>query len=43
MTFLYKFNKNGTQTYAYKFSWKTTVNVDGHATSTPIEVEEPIA
>ena len=29
--------------FPFKFSWKTTVNVDGHATSTPIEVEEPIA
>ena len=27
--------------FPFKFSWKTTVNIDGHATSTPIEVEEP--
>lgn len=29
--------------FPFKFSWKTTVNIDGHSTSTPIEVEEPIA
>lgn len=29
--------------FPFKFSWKTTINVDGFATSTPIEVEEPIA
>ena len=27
--------------FPFKFSWETTVNIDGHATSTPIEVEEP--
>ena len=27
--------------FPFKFSWETTVNVDGFATSTPIEVEEP--
>ncbi len=29
--------------FPFKFSWETTVNVDGFATSTPIQVEEPIA
>ena len=29
--------------FPFKFSWETTVNIDGHSTSTPIEVEEPIA
>ena len=27
--------------FPFKFHWETTVNIDGHATSTPIEVEEP--
>jgi hypothetical protein len=27
--------------FPFKFSWETTVNIDGHATSTPIDVEEP--
>ena len=29
--------------FPFKFSWETTVNVDGFATSTQIEVEAPIA
>ena len=29
--------------FPFKFSWETTVNVDGFATSTPIQVEEQIA
>ena len=28
--------------FPFKFSWETTVNIDGHATSTPIEVEDPL-
>lgn len=27
--------------FPFKFHWETTVNLDGNATSTPIEVEEP--
>ena len=27
--------------FPFKFHWETTVNIDGHATSTEIEVEEP--
>ena len=29
--------------FPFKFSWETTVNVDGHSTSTPVQVEEQIA
>ena len=28
--------------FPFKFHWETTVNLDGHSTSTPIEVEDPI-
>jgi len=27
--------------FPFKFHWETTGNLDGHSTSTPIEVEDP--
>ena len=29
--------------FPFKFHWETTVNLDGYSTSTPIEVEDPLA